>query len=141
DEANRAGEPLLRLAEALGGFADVVEDAQRELQQRLAGWRDLDLALDAPEERFVEFGFEQEDLTADGGLGDVKAAAGAGEGPRLGHRLENLQLSQVHVRVEEYCKKAGQASGLRAPGSGQKEGTRDEAGSSRSTSRLRRSPG
>ncbi len=96
DQPDRAAQLLLRLAQPLGGLADVVEDPDRQLEQRLAGRRDLDLALDAPEQRLVELGLEQQNLARNRRLRDVKAAAGPGKRPGLGHRLENFELSQIH---------------------------------------------
>ena len=79
-----AREFLLRLGNARGGLLDVVEHADGELEHRFPGRRDLDLALDAPEERLVQLCFEQQDLAADRRLRDVKPPARAGERSRIG---------------------------------------------------------
>jgi hypothetical protein len=55
-----------------------------------------DMAAVAVEERASELSFEQADLPADGGLGDVQALSRAREAAFLGDGQEHLELADVH---------------------------------------------
>jgi hypothetical protein len=68
-----------------------------EPEQLLAGRRDANLPADPEEQRLVELVFEQQNLTADGGLGEVEVPARAGEGASLRDGAEDLELPEVHA--------------------------------------------
>jgi hypothetical protein len=55
-----------------------------------------DMAAVAVEERASELSFEQADLPADGGLGDVQPLSRAREAAFLGDGQEHLELADVH---------------------------------------------
>ena len=99
DQPQRPRQLLLRVEDALGGVADVREDAMAQLEQRLADRRDLDAPAEPDEQRLLELLLEQQDLPADGRLGDVQARAGRGEGPAFGDRAQDFELSQIHKYV------------------------------------------
>ena len=79
------------------GFPHVLKDALAELHQAFGGRRHPHLAPDPQEQRLAELLFEQHDLPADGGLRHVELPAACGERAGLGNRLENFELSQIHM--------------------------------------------
>ena len=93
DQVERAAQGLLAVGDAGRGVADVVEDAVTELENRLAGSGDLHAASEPDEQPLVELVLEQQDLPADGGLGDVEPGTGAGEGAGLGDGADDFELS------------------------------------------------
>ena len=96
DEPQRARQRLLGVEDALAGIADVREHPVAQLEQGLADRRDLDAPPEPDEQRFLELFLEQQNLPADGRLGDVQASAGRGKGAAFGDRPQDFQLSQIH---------------------------------------------
>ena len=78
-------------------FADVLKDPLAELHEAFRRRRHPDLAADAKEERLAELIFEQHDLAADGGLRHVQLPAARRERAGLGNRLQDFELSKIHV--------------------------------------------
>ena len=74
----------------------ILEDAVAQLEQRLAGRRDADAPADAMEDRLAELVFEQQDLAADGRLGDVQLFAGGRERAGFGNGADDFELPEIH---------------------------------------------
>jgi hypothetical protein len=68
-----------------------------QLQQRLARRCDADATPDAMKDRLAELVFEEQDLTADGGLGDVKLLTRSREGSGVGDGADDLELPKIHA--------------------------------------------
>ena len=79
------------------GVVQILKHAMAQLQQRLAGRRDPDAPADAMKDRLAELVLEQQDLTADGGLGDVQLFARRGERAAVGDGADDFELTQVHA--------------------------------------------
>ena len=77
------------------GLAHVSENAVAELQKSFPGRRQPDLPAEPHEQRFLEFFFEQEDLSADSGLRDVQEPGGRRERAAVGYCLDDFELAQV----------------------------------------------
>ncbi len=95
-EAHGAALEGAHFADGHFGVGEVAEDAVGILQEDGAGLADEDAFADAEEEGAPEFGFELLDVLADGGLGDVELAGGAGESTAGGGGLEDAELMEVH---------------------------------------------
>ena len=97
DQPHRAAQRLARVADRGDGVLQILEDAVAQLEQRFAGRRDADAAADAVEDRLAELVLEQQDLAADGRLGDVQLFAGGRERAGVGDGADDFELPQVHA--------------------------------------------
>ena len=88
---------MLALEDARARLADVVEQPIAEAEQRRSRRRDTDFSTNAQEELLVQFFLEQEDLPAHSGLGHAQMLACARKRTAGGNRLQNLELSKIHV--------------------------------------------
>jgi hypothetical protein len=95
-QIQRARERLLLVGDAGGRIADVVEHPVAELEDRLAGRGDLHPAAKPDEQTLVKLVFEQQNLPADGGLGDVQPGTRPGEGARFRDRPDDFELAKIH---------------------------------------------
>ena len=90
------------LAGAIGDLAErlphVLKDPLPELDEALGGRRHSDLPADPQEQRLAQLLFEQQDLTADGGLRHVEPPAARGKRSGLGDRSEYLELAKVQFQ-------------------------------------------
>jgi len=73
-----------------------VQDAATVFQQQLAGLGGGDPAAIAQQQVLPQFHFEQADLAAQRGLGDVEHPGRAREAAEFGHADEIFELLQVH---------------------------------------------
>ena len=64
-----------------------------ELENRLSRSGDLHTSSQPDEQPLVELVLEQQDLPADGGLGDVKLGTGTGEGAGLSDGADDFELA------------------------------------------------
>ena len=92
---------LLAVGDPGNRVLQVLEDAMRQLQQRVAGRSDPDAAADAEKDRLLQLFFEQQDLAADRRLRDVQLVAGGGERAGLGDGANDLELTKVHAFPSE----------------------------------------
>lgn len=87
------------LRDRLADLVDVAQQGLAHLEQGQAGFRRLDPAGRAEKELGAQFLFEDLDLPAQGGLGDVEGLRRPAEIPELGDIDEITNLSDVHGRV------------------------------------------
>src|SRR5262245_12780609 len=74
-----------------------------QLEQRLSGGSDPDSPADPVKHRLTELVLENENLPADGGLGDVKLVAGRGKGAGLSDGPNDFELPEVHMWSAYMC--------------------------------------
>ena len=86
----------LQLVELVGDGVDLGEDAVGAGEDDLAGLGDLHAAAGAGEQLEAELGLEPAQLLRESGLGDVQLLARAGEVAVLRDRGEVAQLAQLH---------------------------------------------
>ena len=98
-QPQRAAEHLLAFADERDRFLDVAEDAMAQLNERFAGGGDADAPAHAQEDGLVHLFLEQQNLAADGRLRHAQLPPGGGERPRLGDRLHDLELPQIHRNI------------------------------------------
>ena len=74
-------------------------NAFAELDEAFRRRRHPHLPSHAQKQRLPELLFEQQNLAADRGLGDVQLPPARGERAGLGDCLEDLELAEIHARV------------------------------------------
>ncbi len=89
----------LQFGEAFFHFIAEVDEALGVVLQKSSGIGEADGAGAANEKRLAERIFELADGEADGGLGAVKALAGAGEAALLCHHEKNLKFAKVQGKL------------------------------------------
>ncbi len=98
DQAQRAAQRLLLLADAGHGVLQILEDAVTQLEERFTGGRNADAPADPMEYGLAELVLEEENLPADCGLRDVEFFTRGGEGAGVGDGADDLQLPQIHCQ-------------------------------------------
>ena len=97
DQPQASCHALLALDDGGAGLFEVVEQPLAEAEERRSGRRDPDLASEPQEQLLLQLLFEQEDLPADGRLGEMELLAGAGERSGVGDGAQDLELPKVHA--------------------------------------------